>query len=147
MRGRCNSVSYTHLDVYKRQGYSLRGNAEEVAAELARELQERLMVAGVEVMEARLTHLAYATEIASAMLQRLSLIHIWDVPGNHEEVQVSYANLPQEVTPGTSILISDGLINLKVEETTPTDVVCRVMNGGELGPVSYTHLDVYKRQL
>jgi regulator of protease activity HflC (stomatin/prohibitin superfamily) len=57
-------------DVFEEGGYSLRGNAEEVAAELARELQERLMVAGVEVMEARLTHLAYATEIASAMLQR-----------------------------------------------------------------------------
>lgn len=49
---------------------SLRGNADEVAAELARELQQRLQVAGVEVLEARLTHLAYATEIAGAMLQR-----------------------------------------------------------------------------
>ncbi|NLW91092.1 MAG: SPFH domain-containing protein [Syntrophomonadaceae bacterium] len=49
---------------------SLRANAEEVAGELTRELQERLEVAGVQVMEARLTHLAYATEIASAMLQR-----------------------------------------------------------------------------
>lgn len=49
---------------------SLRANAEEVAGELTRELQDRLEVAGVQVMEARLTHLAYATEIASAMLQR-----------------------------------------------------------------------------
>lgn len=57
-------------DNYQEEGFSLRGNAEEVAAELTRELQERLALAGVEVMEARLTHLAYATEIASAMLQR-----------------------------------------------------------------------------
>ncbi len=57
-------------DNFSEQGFSLRGNAEEVAAELTRELQERLALAGVEVMEARLTHLAYATEIASAMLQR-----------------------------------------------------------------------------
>jgi regulator of protease activity HflC (stomatin/prohibitin superfamily) len=57
-------------DNYGDEGYSLRGNAAEVAAELTRELQERLALAGVEVMEARLTHLAYATEIASAMLQR-----------------------------------------------------------------------------
>ncbi|MGM9987385.1 MAG: SPFH domain-containing protein [Bacillaceae bacterium] len=49
---------------------SLRGNAEEVADELANELQTRLNVSGVEVIEARLTHLAYAPEIASAMLQR-----------------------------------------------------------------------------
>jgi regulator of protease activity HflC (stomatin/prohibitin superfamily) len=57
-------------DNYGEEGLSLRGNAEEVAAELTRELQERLALAGVEVMEARLTHLAYATEIASSMLQR-----------------------------------------------------------------------------
>jgi regulator of protease activity HflC (stomatin/prohibitin superfamily) len=57
-------------DNFNDEGYSLRGNAEEVANELTRELQDRLKVAGVEVMEARLTHLAYATEIAGAMLQR-----------------------------------------------------------------------------
>lgn len=49
---------------------TLRGNAEEVSNELTVELQERLTVAGVEVIEARLTHLAYSTEIAQAMLQR-----------------------------------------------------------------------------
>lgn len=49
---------------------SLRGNAEEVSEQLTTELQDRLKVAGVEVIEARLTHLAYSTEIAQAMLQR-----------------------------------------------------------------------------
>ncbi|MCR6545477.1 SPFH domain-containing protein [Dehalobacterium formicoaceticum] len=57
-------------DTFHSEEYSLRGNGAEVARELALELQERLSVAGVEVLEARLTHLAYATEIASAMLQR-----------------------------------------------------------------------------
>ncbi|HEX3031106.1 MAG TPA: SPFH domain-containing protein, partial [Bacillota bacterium] len=57
-------------DIFEEGTYSLRANGEEVAAELAQELQSRLAVAGVEVMEARLTHLAYATEIAGAMLQR-----------------------------------------------------------------------------
>jgi regulator of protease activity HflC (stomatin/prohibitin superfamily) len=57
-------------DNFTEEGYSLRGNADEVSAELARELQHRLAVAGVEVLEARLTHLAYSTEIAGAMLQR-----------------------------------------------------------------------------
>ncbi|MDF2935301.1 MAG: rane protein [Paenibacillaceae bacterium] len=57
-------------DNFEMSGYSLRGNADEVAGELLRELQERLKAAGVEVIEARLTHLAYSTEIASAMLQR-----------------------------------------------------------------------------
>ncbi len=49
---------------------TLRGSADVVAGELQEELQRRLDRAGVEVMEARLTHLAYAPEIAAAMLQR-----------------------------------------------------------------------------
>lgn len=57
-------------DNFAGDGISLRGHSEEVAEALCHELQERLAVAGVEVLEARLTHLAYSTEIASAMLQR-----------------------------------------------------------------------------
>jgi regulator of protease activity HflC (stomatin/prohibitin superfamily) len=49
---------------------SLRGNTQEIAAELKREIQERLSKAGVEVLEARISHLAYAPEIAAAMLRR-----------------------------------------------------------------------------
>jgi hypothetical protein len=49
---------------------TLRGSADVVALELTKELQERLDLAGVEVIEARLSHLAYAPEIAAAMLQR-----------------------------------------------------------------------------
>lgn len=49
---------------------TLRGNPNEVSAKLTAELQVRLAVAGVKVIETRLTHLAYATEIASAMLQK-----------------------------------------------------------------------------
>lgn len=49
---------------------SLRANMTEVAAHLRDEIQERLAVAGVEVKEARISHLAYAPEIAAAMLQR-----------------------------------------------------------------------------
>jgi regulator of protease activity HflC (stomatin/prohibitin superfamily) len=49
---------------------SLRANMQEVAAHLREEIQERLSVAGVEVKEARISHLAYAPEIAAAMLQR-----------------------------------------------------------------------------
>ena len=49
---------------------SRRGDTEEIAARLKTEIQDRLDEAGVEVLEARITHLAYAPEIASAMLQR-----------------------------------------------------------------------------
>ena len=49
---------------------SLRSHTTEIAEQLKGEIQERLSKAGVEVIEARISHLAYAQEIASAMLQR-----------------------------------------------------------------------------
>ncbi|HEX8205453.1 MAG TPA: SPFH domain-containing protein [Solirubrobacteraceae bacterium] len=55
---------------------SLRGDPEQVAAELRDELQERLAAAGIEVLETRLTHLAYAPEIAEAMLRRQQAVAI-----------------------------------------------------------------------
>ncbi|HET9658009.1 MAG TPA: SPFH domain-containing protein [Kineosporiaceae bacterium] len=51
-------------------GTSLRGSTDVVAGELAREMSERVAAAGVEVVEVRISHLAYAPEIAQAMLQR-----------------------------------------------------------------------------
>ncbi|MFP3155843.1 SPFH domain-containing protein [Lachnospiraceae bacterium ZAX-1] len=49
---------------------SLRGSSLEVAKKIQEEIQEKVEVAGLEITEARITHLAYAPEIASAMLQR-----------------------------------------------------------------------------
>ena len=51
-------------------GTSLRGSTDLVAGELADEVAERVAIAGVEIVEARITHLAYAPEIAQAMLRR-----------------------------------------------------------------------------
>ncbi|ANB56266.1 SPFH domain / Band 7 family protein [Anoxybacillus sp. B7M1] len=57
-------------DTFEHEEITLRGNADIISDVLATELQERLKVAGVQVVEARLSHLAYSPEIASAMLQR-----------------------------------------------------------------------------
>jgi len=57
-------------DAHEEKVMSLRGNTAEVAAHLKVEIQDRLAKAGVEVIEARISHLAYAPEIAAAMLQR-----------------------------------------------------------------------------
>lgn len=57
-------------DAHEEHQVSLRGNTTEIAKELKREIQERLSKAGVESIEARISHLAYAPEIASAMLRR-----------------------------------------------------------------------------
>ncbi|NLZ46715.1 MAG: SPFH domain-containing protein, partial [Clostridiales bacterium] len=49
---------------------SLRGSAQEVAEKIEEEFQKKVDVAGIEILEVRITHLAYAPEIAAAMLQR-----------------------------------------------------------------------------
>ncbi len=57
-------------DDYDHPEMSLIKNTEEISHRLKNEVQERLEVAGIEVLEARISHLAYAPEIAAAMLQR-----------------------------------------------------------------------------
>lgn len=64
------ATAYPYDSWEDEQVVSLRGNIDEVSQALEKELQERLDKAGVEVLEARLSHLAYAPEIAEAMLKR-----------------------------------------------------------------------------
>jgi regulator of protease activity HflC (stomatin/prohibitin superfamily) len=63
------ALSYPY-DAHRDGEISLRGHTAEIAEHLKTEIQERLSQAGVEVLEARISHLAYAPEIAHAMLQR-----------------------------------------------------------------------------
>ncbi len=63
------TTSYPY-DAHDEHLISLRGHTNAVADHLKREIQERLAKAGVDVIEARISHLAYAPEIAAAMLQR-----------------------------------------------------------------------------
>jgi hypothetical protein len=63
------ATSYAY-DAHDDQHISLRGHTGAVADHLKREIKDRLTKAGVEVLEARISHLAYAPEIAAAMLQR-----------------------------------------------------------------------------
>ncbi|GKQ41070.1 SPFH domain-containing protein [Streptomyces sp. A012304] len=63
------AIEYPY-DAHDESALSLRGNAEEITEKLALELHARVEAAGVQIIESRFTHLAYAPEIASAMLQR-----------------------------------------------------------------------------
>jgi regulator of protease activity HflC (stomatin/prohibitin superfamily) len=96
-------------DTFDDHDITLRGNADIVSKELADELQERLNVAGVEVIEARLTHLAYSTEIASAMLQRQQAAAILSARKKIVEGAVSMAQMAVEQ------LSSDGTLELDEE--------------------------------
>lgn len=63
------AIEYPY-DAHDEEALSLRGNAEEITEKLAAELTARVQAAGVRIIESRFSHLAYAPEIASAMLQR-----------------------------------------------------------------------------
>lgn len=56
-----------------------------------------------------------------------------DIVGDEKRVATNYPDLPRVVQPGTRLLLDDGSIELAVESTTDTDVICRVVDGGELG--------------
>jgi len=56
-----------------------------------------------------------------------------EVIGDAEQVATNYSDLPHVLKTGNRILLDDGAIELSVESTTESEVVCRVINGGELG--------------
>lgn len=67
IRGLASGYAYDTSDEDK---YSLRGNPQEISDELKKQVQSRLEIAGVDVLESRISYLAYAPEIAQAMLRR-----------------------------------------------------------------------------
>jgi regulator of protease activity HflC (stomatin/prohibitin superfamily) len=69
MRKLAGMYSYDNLEDESAE-FTLRSSFDEVNHQLAHEISERLQIAGIEVIEARINNLAYATEIAHAMLQR-----------------------------------------------------------------------------
>ena len=82
---------------------SLRGSSEIVASRIKNEIQERVVEAGIEIVEARITYLAYATEIAAVMLQRQQASAIIDarkmiVDGAVGMVEMALERLSQNKT-------------------------------------------------
>ena len=64
------AMAYPYDEYEDSDALSLRGSTDEISDALRKEIQDRVAQAGVDVMEAKLSHLAYAQEIAGAMLQR-----------------------------------------------------------------------------
>lgn len=67
VRGLATEYAYDSSDDDKA---SLRGNTQEISEQLKKQVQSRLLIAGIEILESRISHLAYAPEIAQAMLRR-----------------------------------------------------------------------------
>ena len=70
-----------------------------------------------------------------------------EIEGDKHAVSVSYAGLPSELVPGNRVLIDDGRICLEVVSTTDTDILCKVLVGGEISSrkginIPYAHLEM-----
>lgn len=55
-----------------------------------------------------------------------------DILGNNEKVSITYKNLKNDISAGTTILIDDGLIEMVVDSIEETDIICTVVNGGPI---------------
>jgi pyruvate kinase len=80
----------------------------------------------------RTGRLKYGTAIALKPGARVTITPR-DVPGTAALLSTTYPNLARDVTPGARILLSDGLIELRVKAIHGSDVECEVVNGGMLG--------------
>ncbi len=92
-------------------GTSLRGSTDLVAGELGREVSARVSVAGVEIVEVRISHLAYAQEIAQAMLRRQQANAIVSARSRIVEGAVGMVEL------ALNRLTEDGVVSLDEERT------------------------------
>ena len=55
-----------------------------------------------------------------------------DVPGTADIVSITYKDLPKDLAPGARVLIDDGLVEMKAQKVSDTDIVCSVINGGKV---------------
>ena len=63
---------------------------------------------------------------------QIFIITTREIEGDAKQVATNYAGMPRDVRPGARILLDDGALELRVESTTETDVITRVINGGML---------------
>lgn len=104
-------------------------NARQIAAEIGRPLAVLLDLSGPKIRTGKLKDHQPIFLVEGQALT----ITTRDVPGDSTLLSTSYANLPKDVSTGDRILLSDGLIELQVEQIGNSEVECRVLNSGHLG--------------
>ncbi|MCP3775148.1 pyruvate kinase [Paenibacillus sp. MZ04-78.2] len=102
-------------------------NIRQAGKELNRPIAIMIDIKGPEIRTGKLVE-------ASCTLKQNEQVVLTTEPilGDGQRIPVSYSDLPKDVSVGTSILIDDGLIELKVEEIAGTEIRCRILNGGVL---------------
>ncbi|MGF7185639.1 pyruvate kinase [Desulfitispora alkaliphila] len=119
-------LNFSHGD-YEEHGKRI-DNIRQATLEVGRDIAIMLDTKGPEI---RLGKFANDAKIKLEVDQEFTLT-VDEIEGDESKVQVSYEGLPQDVNPGTQILIDDGLVSLEVVSIEGNDIKCRVINAGEI---------------
>ncbi len=125
------NLSHGTLEQHRQQIKILRTAASELSKNIAIMIDTR----GIEIRTGQI-------DSDSNTLSRGEMFSLYtdDRKGNHTGVSITYKKLPQEVSPGTPVLLDDGAIELEVEKVTDNVIHCRVVHGGQLGNAKSVNL-------
>lgn len=99
----------------------------EAAKELNQYVAVMLDIKGPEIRIGKM-----ASDYAELVPGEIVVLTTEEVLGTKDRIQVTYQQLPQDVKPGSIILIDDGLVRLEVVQTKGTEIICLIKNGGKL---------------
>ncbi|MEY1087542.1 pyruvate kinase PykF [Morganella morganii] len=121
-------LNFSHGD-YEEHGQRIK-NLRAVCARTGKKAAILLDTKGPEI---RTIKLEGGNDVALVAGQTFTFTTDKSVIGNNERVAVTYEGFAQDLKPGNIVLVDDGLIGMRVKETTATEVICEVLNNGDLG--------------
>ncbi|MBD2804573.1 pyruvate kinase PykF [Xenorhabdus sp. ZM] len=121
-------LNFSHGD-YEEHGQRIK-NIRAVTAKTGKKAAILLDTKGPEI---RTMKLEDGNDVSLTAGQTFTFTTDKTVIGNKDRVAVTYARLPTDLTSGNTVLVDDGLIAMKVKSTTETEVICEVLNNGDLG--------------
>ncbi|MGJ0638086.1 pyruvate kinase PykF [Xenorhabdus bovienii] len=121
-------LNFSHGD-YEEHGQRIK-NLRAVSAKTGKKAAILLDTKGPEI---RTIKLEGGNDVSLTAGQTFTFTTDKSVIGNQECVAVTYAGLPADLKPGNTILVDDGLIAMTVKNVTETEVICEVLNNGDLG--------------
>ncbi|CEE93145.1 pyruvate kinase I (formerly F), fructose-stimulated [Xenorhabdus nematophila str. Anatoliense] len=121
-------LNFSHGD-YEEHGQRIK-NIRAVTAKTGKKAAILLDTKGPEI---RTMKLEEGNDVSLTAGQIFTFTTDKSVIGNQDRVAISYAGLPADLAPGKTVLVDDGLIAMTVKEITATEVICEVLNNGDLG--------------
>lgn len=121
-------LNFSHGD-YEEHGQRIK-NLRAVCARTGKQAAILLDTKGPEI---RTMKLEGGNDVSLVAGQTFTFTTDTSVIGNKDRVAVTYAGLTADLNAGDTVLVDDGLIGMKVKDVTATEVICEVLNNGDLG--------------